>query len=76
MTEWKLLASSEDGFGISRCPGGHIHVELEEGEFTLRFDENRFLAFARTVSMAAAAVAGPRCVSSMEFHRDGRLSLN
>jgi hypothetical protein len=76
MTEWQILARGEDGVGVARCPEGHIHVELERGEFTLRFDDARFLAFARTVAMAAAAVTGHRWVSPYEIGRDDRLSRN
>jgi hypothetical protein len=76
MTEWQVLARGEDGVGVSRCPEGHIHVELGRGELTLRLDEARFLAFARTVSMAAAAVAGHRWASPFEIRRDTRLSRN
>jgi hypothetical protein len=76
MTEWQVLAHGEDGVGVARCPEGHIHVELERGEFTLRFDDVRFLAFARTVAMAAAAVAGHRWMSPFEIRRDDRLSRN
>jgi hypothetical protein len=77
MTEWQVLArGDEDGVGVARCPEGHIHVELERGEFTLRFDDARFLAFARTVARAAAAVAGNRGLSPFEAQRDDRLSRN
>jgi uncharacterized protein (AIM24 family) len=74
MTEWQILARGEDGVAVARCPEGHIHVELERGEFTLRFDDARFLAFARTVAMAA--VTGHRWVSPYEIGRDDRLSRN
>ncbi len=76
MTEWKVLARGEDGVGVSRCPGDHIHVELGQGEVTLRFDEARFLAFARTVSMAAAAVSGHRWANPFEIQSDYRMSRN
>lgn len=72
MTEWQVLAREEGGVGVARCPEGHIHVELERGEFTLRFDDARFLAFARTVAMAAAAVAGHDSMSPADIRRDGR----
>lgn len=76
MTEWQLLARGEDGVGVARCPEGHIHLELERGEFTIRFDEAGFLAFARTVAMAAAAVAGHNQLSPFEIRRDDRFSRN
>lgn len=38
MAEWEVLARGENGVGVARCPEGHIHVELQEGAFTLRFD--------------------------------------
>ncbi len=58
MTEWEVLAKGENGVAVDRCPEGHIHLELEEGKVTLRFDDARFLAFARTIALAASAVAG------------------
>ena len=76
MTEWQILARGEGGVGVARCPEGHIHLELERGEFTIRFDEARFLAFARTVAMAAAAVTGHNRLSPFETWRDGPLSRN
>ena len=76
MTEWQILARGEDGVGVARCPEGHIHLELDRGEFTLRFDDAHFLAFARTVAIAAAALAGHTRLSSFEIRRDDRLSRN
>ncbi|HEU0139720.1 MAG TPA: hypothetical protein VFQ79_08420 [Bryobacteraceae bacterium] len=72
MTEWEVLARGENGIGVNRCPEGHIHVELEQGELTLRFDEARFLAFARIVAIAAAAVAGHEPVSPAAKRPEGR----
>jgi hypothetical protein len=57
MVAWRVLARGDHGVGVSSCPEGHIHVELARGEFTLRFDDRHFLAFARTVAAAATKVA-------------------
>lgn len=76
MAGWRVLARGEHGVGVSRCPEGHIHVELERGEFTLRFDDPHFLAFAQTVAAAAAAVAGRDWNAPMETFRHARLSRN
>lgn len=76
MTEWKVLARSDDGVGVSRCPEGHIHLELERGEVTVRFDDEHFLAFADTVAMAAAAVRGTRWASPFGIRRNDRLPPN
>ena len=57
MTDWQVLACGEGQLGIARCAEGHIHVELEGGKVTLRFDDAEFLAFARTVAVAAAAIS-------------------
>ena len=72
MTEWEILARGEDGVGISRCPEGHIHVELERGELTLRFDDARFLSFARIVAIGAAAVADHGSTSAASKAPEGR----
>jgi hypothetical protein len=52
MAEWKLLAQRGEGAWISRCPGGHIH--LDYGNVTLRFSEEDFRAFAAMVGEAKA----------------------
>lgn len=56
MGAWTFLATGDDGPGIMRCPEGRNHVEMKEGAFELRFDDATFLAFAQTISRAAAAV--------------------
>ena len=56
MSEWKVLAQGGEGAGISRCPGGHIH--LDYGNVTLRFTEENFRAFATMVGRAAANLGG------------------
>ncbi len=57
MNEWRVLAKGEYGVTVARCPEGHIHLDMERG-VTLRFDDGHFLAFARAVAAAAAAVGG------------------
>ncbi len=72
MTEWEVLARGNDGVGVSRCPAGHIHLEVEGGEFTLRFDEARFLAFARTVAAAVTTMSGHDSASPEPIQHEGR----
>lgn len=76
MAGWRVLARGEHGVGVARCPEGHIHLELERGEFTLRFDDPQFLAFARTVVAAATAVAGRNWANAIGTRLDDRLSRN
>ena len=52
MQEWKVLAQRGESAAISRCPGGHIH--LDYGNVTLRFSEEEFGAFAAIVEEARA----------------------
>ncbi|MGC9336248.1 MAG: hypothetical protein ACP5JJ_19065 [Anaerolineae bacterium] len=56
MGRWKVLAQEGDGIRISRCPGGHIH--LDYGSLSLRFTEEDFRAFSAVVTRAAAALDG------------------
>ncbi len=66
MGAWTFLATGADGLGIMRCPEGHIHIQLKGGAFELRLDDARFLAFAQTISKAAAVVQlhrGPGALS-------------
>ena len=56
MQGWKVLAQGREGAAISRCPGGHIH--LDYGNVTLRFAEEDFRAFAAMVGQAAANLGG------------------
>lgn len=76
MTDWQVLARGEHGAGVTRCPEGHIHLELQCGALTLRFDDARFLSFARTVAKAAAAVSGKRWPKPFELVRDDGISRN
>ncbi len=49
---WTLLARGEqENDMVARCPAGHIH--LDYGNFTVRFQNDEFLAFARMVAEAA-----------------------
>ena len=52
MQEWKVLAQRGKSAAISRCPGGHIH--LDYGNITLRFSEEEFGVFAAMVGEARA----------------------
>lgn len=74
MAGWRVLARGEPGYGVSRCPEGHIHVELEQGVINLRFDDSQFLAFARTVDAAASAIAGHKWTFGLRV--DERLQRN
>lgn len=56
MQGWKVLAQGGEGAGISRCPGGHIH--LTYGNVTLHFTEADFRAFAAMVEQAEANLDG------------------
>lgn len=76
MASWQVLARDEDGVGVSRCPEGHIHLELERGAFTLRFDVPHFLAFARTVTAAAKVIGGRKWTNAADAHLDSHLSRN
>jgi hypothetical protein len=55
--KWKLLArGANENETITRCPAGHIH--LDYGNFTVRFQPEEFLNFARMVTEAAARIQG------------------
>ncbi len=56
MEGWEVLAQKDDGIRISRCPGGHIHVDY--GNVSLRFTEESFRAFAATAAEASAKLGG------------------
>ncbi len=58
MGDWTVLSEGTGGTGVSRCPGGHIHVDY--GVVTLRFDDKGFLAFAKAVGEAAWSIAASR----------------
>ncbi len=51
-----MLAQGGEGVGISRCPGGHIH--LNYGNVSLHFTEEDFRAFAAMVGRAVANLDG------------------
>ena len=56
MQEWKVLAQRGESGRISRCPGGHIH--LDYGNVTLRLGKEEFGAFAAMVQEARANLDG------------------
>ncbi len=58
MGEWIVLSKGTKGTGVSRCPEGHIHVDC--GFTTLRFDDEGFLAFAKTLGEAARSITASR----------------
>ena len=63
MQGWKVLAQGGEGARISRCPGGHIH--LDYGNVTLRFTEEDFRAFAAMVGQAAANLDGAQLLKGL-----------
>ncbi len=66
MQGWKLLAREGQGDRIQQCPEGHIH--LDYGNFSIRFQPDEFLAFARWVGMAAVNLSA-NSPSSLPKHR-------
>lgn len=74
---WRTLARGQkEGDTISRCPGGHIH--LDYGNLTLRLDPEEFLGFAEMVSEAASLINGGPILSAVAPDRDlsASFSLN
>jgi len=75
---WTSLARGEhESDAINRCPGGHIH--LDYGNFTVRFQRDEFLAFARMVAEAAARLTGatrPALAMPLAFKPSTTISLN
>ena len=54
---WTFLARGEQANDtMSRCPGGHIH--LDYGYLTVRFKREEFLALARMVAEAVLRLQG------------------
>ncbi len=64
---WQFLARGKhESESITRCPGGHIH--LDYGHLTLRFDPDEFLAFAKMVVEAAARLDGSMFIPTVLDH--------
>lgn len=76
MSAWQLLSRDESGVAVLRCPEGHIHVEVASGAVTLRFDEEQFIAFTRTVVQAARSVARGGLLQRYEVQPVERFSRN
>lgn len=54
---WTLLArGGTENEAISRCPGGHIHVDY--GNLTVRLQRDEFLMLARMMGEAAMRLQG------------------
>ncbi len=75
MSDWQLLARG-DGVNVSRCPEGHIHLEMGEGLVTLRLDEQRFLSLAHTLLQALANVSSSDLIRPFQAMRANRASRN
>ncbi len=72
---WTPLAHGEiEGDEISRCSGGHIH--LDYGNFSIRFEHNEFLAFTRMVLEAATRLTGTSSTAPFEPNSSTPISLN
>lgn len=76
MAQWTALVPSEEHRVVSRCPEGHIHVELESGAIELRFTEEQFHAFVRLVAKAAGSVIAGHEASLREQKGPGRFWRN
>jgi hypothetical protein len=78
LSGWTPLARGEqESDAINRCPGGHVH--LDYGNFTVRFQRDEFLAFARMVAEASARLIGdvrPGPTVPLEFKPSIPISLN
>ncbi|MGB3717710.1 MAG: hypothetical protein WA996_25080 [Candidatus Promineifilaceae bacterium] len=74
--KWKMLARGVNGDeAITRCPAGHIH--LDYGNFTVRFQPEEFLNFARLVTEAAARIQGePWPASTRPFTMEPSLAFS
>ncbi len=72
---WTPLAHGEiEGDEISRCSGGHIH--LDYGNFSIRFERDEFLAFTRMVVEAATRLTGAAPITPFESSPSTPISLN
>jgi hypothetical protein len=76
MAQWTALVPPEENCAVSRCPEGHIHVELDAGTVSLRFSDEQFLAFARLIGKAAGSVIGSRDAGLQEQRGPGRFWRN
>lgn len=56
MDGWEVLAQGGEGIRISRCPGGHVHLDF--GNLSLRFTEEGFRAFAAAAEEAVSKLGG------------------
>lgn len=63
MEGWEVLAQGSEGIRISRCPGGHIH--LDYGNVSLRLTEAGFRALTARVGEAATKLGGSRLLKGL-----------
>ncbi len=76
MSDWQLLARGEQGVAVSRCPEGHIHVDVAAGAITLRFKEEEFLLFAHTIMQGLGAVSAKGLTRPFQMQPLDRFSWN
>ncbi len=75
MPGWQLLARG-DGTSVSRCPEGHIHVEINSGIVEIRLDERQFISLAHTVMQALATISSSDLIRPFQVQRVDRASRN
>ncbi len=74
---WQVLArGAEKSDSITRCPGGHIHLDYDN--LTLRFSPDEFLLFANMVAEAAAHLKGvaPPKPATLDHNPSSTFSVN
>lgn len=76
MPGWQVLARGDDGISVSRCPEGHIHLDLGSGMVTIRLDEPEFISLAQTIIQALTGMSRSDFSHPLQLQQLGRVSRN
>lgn len=76
MPGWQVLARGDGGISVSRCPEGHIHLDLGSGMVTIRLDEPEFISVAQMVAQALTGMSRSDLTHPLQLQQLDHASRN
>lgn len=76
MSGWQLLARGDGNISVSRCPEGHIHLDLGSGMVTIRLNESEFISVAQMIAQALTGMSRSEVTRPLQLQQVDRMSRN
>ncbi len=76
MSGWQVLARGDGGISVSRCPEGHIHLDLGAGFVTIRLNEPQFISLAQMIAQALTGMSGSDMTHPLQLQQVDHVSRN